>query len=277
MPNQNPRKPFPAWHLPKGMNKASDVELEKSIESCERWEWFGGGLVFIGVGAAVAIAAYHPKYDSFLEQWGSAVADGLVAIGVAIEIRLGQMAGLRQSELKRRSNEKVAEANKISAEARERGANALERAALAEKDTAEAKKQLQRLSSPRMPDATVLQEGLSKISAYRAQVVFVSECVDCRWLATWLAHFLRLAGWEILGGEAIPANVPPAGSPFSTAVDAGGQPWGVTILTKQASMQGPGADLISVLAKALPGEQLASTGSALAPDNGVRIVIAPRP
>jgi hypothetical protein len=117
MPNQNPRNPFPAWRLPKGMIKASQEELEKSIESCERWEWFGGVLVFIGVAAAVAIAGIHPKYDSFLEQWGSAIADGLVAAGVAIEIKFGQMAGLRQHELKRRSDIIVGNANIRAAEA----------------------------------------------------------------------------------------------------------------------------------------------------------------
>lgn len=121
---------FPAWRLPKGMINASDEGLEKSIESCERWEWFGGGLVFAGVAATVAIAIVHPKYDSFLEQWGSAIADSLVAAGVAIEIKFGQMAGLRQNELKRRSDEKVAEANTIAAEANERAANLENEAAL---------------------------------------------------------------------------------------------------------------------------------------------------
>jgi hypothetical protein len=136
MPNQNPRNPFPAWRLPKGMINASDDELEKSIGSCERWEWFGGGLVFAGVAATVAIAIVHPEYDSFLEQWGSAIADSLVAAGVAIEIKFGQMAGLRQNELKRRSDEKVAEANNIAAQATKDAADARERTALLEKLTA---------------------------------------------------------------------------------------------------------------------------------------------
>jgi len=74
-------------------------------------------LVFGGVAAAVAIAATHPQYDSFLEQWGSVIADSLVAGGVAIEIRFGQMAGLRQHELKRRSDGKVAEATERAANA----------------------------------------------------------------------------------------------------------------------------------------------------------------
>jgi hypothetical protein len=99
------------------MIKASDEELDKSIESCEQWEWFGGGLVFVGVIATVVIAIIHPRYDSFLEQWGSAIADSLVAVGVAIEIKFGQMAGLRQNELRRRSDEKVAEASERAARA----------------------------------------------------------------------------------------------------------------------------------------------------------------
>jgi hypothetical protein len=109
--------PFPAWRLPNGLTKASDREIEKSIESCERWEWFGGGLVVVGVVAELAIAAWHPPYDSFLEQWGSSLANGLVALGVAFEIKLGQMAGLRQSELRRRSDEKVAVATDRAATA----------------------------------------------------------------------------------------------------------------------------------------------------------------
>jgi len=99
------------------MTSASNPELEKSVESCERWEWFGGGLVVVGVIAEVAIAAIHPPYDSFLEQWGSSLANSLVAIGVGLEIKFGQMAGLRQSELKRRSDEEVAAANQEAKQA----------------------------------------------------------------------------------------------------------------------------------------------------------------
>jgi hypothetical protein len=117
MPNQNPENPFPAWRLPKGMIKACDDELERSIGSCEQWEWFGGGLVVVGVFATVVIAVFHPLYDSFLEQWGSAIADVLVGIGVAIEIKFGQMAGLRQNELKSRSDKKVSEANERASNA----------------------------------------------------------------------------------------------------------------------------------------------------------------
>ena len=151
-PAQKPKKPFPAWYLRRGTINAADAELESSIDACEWWEWFGGGLVVVGVAAAVAIAAIHPKYDSFLEQWGSAIADGLVAIGVAIEIKFGQMAGLRQGELQKRSKDKLGDAvnqladanNRLAdielelAYARESAAMATERAAVAEQKAAEA-------------------------------------------------------------------------------------------------------------------------------------------
>jgi hypothetical protein len=123
-PIQNPIKPFPAWRLPKGVINASDDELEKSIESCERWAWFGGGLVIVGVAAEVAIAAIHPPYDSFLEQWGSSLANSLVAIGVALEIIFSRMAGLRQNELKRRSDERVSAANVRAEEANQKAQEA---------------------------------------------------------------------------------------------------------------------------------------------------------
>lgn len=116
-PNQKPRNPFPEWRLPKGIIKASDENLETSFDSCERWGWLGGGLVIFGVIATVAIAAIHPSYDSFWEQWGSAIADSLVAIGVAIEVGFGQMAKSRQNELKRRSGIIIVAANERAAEA----------------------------------------------------------------------------------------------------------------------------------------------------------------
>lgn len=64
----------------------------------------------VGVIAEILIAAFHPPYDSFWDQWGTSVANSLIAIGVALEIKFGQMAGLRQTELRRRSDEKVAAA-----------------------------------------------------------------------------------------------------------------------------------------------------------------------
>jgi hypothetical protein len=185
MPNQNPRKPFPAWRLPKGMITANDEALEESIESCETWEWYGGGLVVIGVFAAVAIAAWHPLYNSWLEQWGSAISDSLVAVGVVVEIRFGQMAGLRHNELRRRSDEKVSEAN--------------ERAAEAIKKANEAALELERLRSPRSLNRDQLYRAVDKLKQFAPMPFDASvnpgnpefvSCLRC------IEVMLMLADWK---------------------------------------------------------------------------------
>jgi hypothetical protein len=94
-------------------------------------------LVVVGVIAEVAIAALHPPYDSFWEQWGSSLANSVVAIGVALEIKFGQMAGLRQNELKRRSDENVAAAEIRASEANAAAIKATENAAKATERTVE--------------------------------------------------------------------------------------------------------------------------------------------
>jgi hypothetical protein len=183
MPNQNPRNLFPAWRLPKGMINASDEELEESIESCERWEWFGGGLVVVGVIATVAIAVIHPQYDSFLEQWGSAIADSLVAVGVVIEIKLGQMAGLRQNELKRRSDIIVGAANVRAAEANQKA----EEAAL----------ELAKFRAPRTFDQEQAERIVEKLAPFAGTPfeIAVDPVVE-PFFASQIAKILEVAGWE---------------------------------------------------------------------------------
>lgn len=166
------------------MIKASDSEIEKSIESCERWEWFGSGLVVVGVIAEVAIAATHPPYDSFWEQWGSSVAGSLIAIGVALEIKLGQMAGLRQGELRRRSEEKVVEANMRAATALEGAKRAYQRAI----ENAE----------PRQINASEFKKYIDTAPPAKVEVLYVRDCADCLWLAFTITASLKAAKWEIV-------------------------------------------------------------------------------
>jgi hypothetical protein len=189
MPIQKPRKPFPAWRLPKGMIKAADAELGNSIESCERWEWFGGGLVVVGVVAAVVIAAIHPKYDSFMEQWGSAIADGLVAIGVAVEIKFGQMAGLRQSELKRRSDIEIARA-------KVRAHKAEQRAMEAELEAAKVRAQFswRALTAPQVEKIAL---ALGRVTGATVTLMYVQNDPES---ATFAEHFwgaFRMAHWRV--------------------------------------------------------------------------------
>jgi hypothetical protein len=187
-PAQNPLKPFPAWRLPKGAISASDSALEKSIESCERWEWFGGGLVVVGVIAEVAIAAMHPPYDSFWEQWGSSVANGLVAIGVVLEIKFGQMAGLRQNELKRRSDENIAAAT--------------ERAAAAELRT----EQLRQAMSWRHLDKGRFLKALGDVVG-SAQIAYVDNDPESFHFSVGLQLLLSAAKWNVSEPQPIPYNL----------------------------------------------------------------------
>jgi hypothetical protein len=140
-------------------------------------------LVVVGVIAEVVIAAAHPPYDSFWERWGSSVANSLVAIGVALEIKLGQMAGLRQSELKRRSDEKVAAANVQAAEA---NAQALD-----------ARVELARLTTPRVLTAeqqSNMTEAAKGCPGIPFELYIQAEPEPLN-LATQIAEALAVGGW----------------------------------------------------------------------------------
>lgn len=67
-------------------------------------------MVVIGIVAEVLISVFHPPYDSVWERWGSTIANALVVLGVAGEILFSRMGFRRDHEIKRRSDQKIAEA-----------------------------------------------------------------------------------------------------------------------------------------------------------------------
>jgi len=89
------------------VNSAADDILSAAIESGERWEKVGGALVVSGLVLEFLIALNNPPYRSALERWGPVVCDALVALGVLGEILFAARAGGFQSELTRRSNERL--------------------------------------------------------------------------------------------------------------------------------------------------------------------------
>lgn len=101
---------------------AANGQLEDASSSCEWWEWGCAGLVVAAVVAEFIIAGIHPLYDSFLEQWGLAIADAAIALGILGEVLFSRKDANIQSELRRRSNERAATLEKEAAEARERTA-----------------------------------------------------------------------------------------------------------------------------------------------------------
>jgi hypothetical protein len=111
--------PLPAWYLPKGVINATDNQLELASSSCERWGLVGAGLVVAAVITELIIAWVEPPYNSFLTD--SAIADGIIALGITIEVLLGTMWNNRiQTGLRIRSNAKVADAVTHAADANER-------------------------------------------------------------------------------------------------------------------------------------------------------------
>jgi len=109
---------------------SSDAELEQKSSAFERWAVYCGALVVVGLLLEVFIAICHTNYELSWERWASVGADALVATGVLGEIFFNARAHSYDSELRRRSNDRLSEANKMAAEANERAA-VLETAAAA--------------------------------------------------------------------------------------------------------------------------------------------------
>jgi len=118
------------------IKKASDPELEKAEERCEAAALAGGFLVIVGLIVEVVIAYKHPLSNQWVEKWGSVGADFLVAIGVSVEVLLGMLGRRYQSELTRRSKDRLSEATRSAGEANERAEEARKRTAEIERLTA---------------------------------------------------------------------------------------------------------------------------------------------
>ncbi len=123
-PAQNPRNSFPAWRLPKGTINAADGQLDEASSSCERWQWGCAGLVVAAVLAELAIAGIHPPYDSLLNKLGTTLADAAIALGIVGEVLFGRMDARIQTELRNRSNKRLAFVTQSAAEANVRAATA---------------------------------------------------------------------------------------------------------------------------------------------------------
>jgi len=116
--------PLSAFRLTNGVINASDEDLGHSSESCERWAVGSALAVIVGLVLEVGIAFTHPPFDSFGEHWGSAIADILVALGVAGEVLFSRMGSSRQNELTRRSSDKLANAEFLAMDAQRKLAEA---------------------------------------------------------------------------------------------------------------------------------------------------------
>jgi hypothetical protein len=196
--------PLPEWYLPKGTINATDGQLETASSSCERWGLGGAGVVVIAVIAELIIAWIEPPYNSFLTD--SAIADGLIALGITVEVVLGTMWNNRiQTELRKRSNKKVEDAaNRLAdvevsnAFLEESSAKAMERAATAGLETERLRARL----APRGFADGQQDEIARELSAFNGQRVYVVTApstpeseIFCRALA----YVFSKAEWQLVG------------------------------------------------------------------------------
>jgi hypothetical protein len=86
--------------------------------------------------AEFIIAGVHPPYDSFLEQWGTATANAVIALGIVGEVIFGRIDARYQTELRKRSNDKLSDATSRAAMLEKEAADARGRVADIERLTA---------------------------------------------------------------------------------------------------------------------------------------------
>jgi hypothetical protein len=100
--------PRPPLRLIKGVKNATDDELVEDADRCERLAMRGGIAVLAGLIIEAILAYRHAPPESFEGNWGSFVADCLVALGVGIEVLFSRLGARRQEELRRRSDVTIA-------------------------------------------------------------------------------------------------------------------------------------------------------------------------
>ena len=105
----------------------TDDQIKSEIEDNEsRAEWGAWAIVVglvIEIVLAVGVSLGIDKKG--LENWGAVVADCLIALGVYCEIHFGRKASTGNVELRRRSEERVAEANARAAAANQKAQEAI--------------------------------------------------------------------------------------------------------------------------------------------------------
>lgn len=153
----------------------------------------------ISVIAEFVLAILHPPYDSPWERWGSAIADALIALGIVGEVMFGMWNNRIQTELRSRSNQKVADAVKAAADANER-------AAKAELETQRLKAQYAWRRFLPEQEAS-LRFWLGKMTGGSVIIRWFMYDIESHNLAEDIGAIFRLSGWKArLSPEAYSGN-----------------------------------------------------------------------
>src|SRR5437868_5824766 len=190
------------------MSKTDD-QIKSEIEDNEsRAEW-GAWAVVAGlvIEIVLALSVSLGMDKKWLENWGTVFADCLIVLGVYCEIHFGRKASAGNVELRRRSEQKVAEANSRAAEAQ-----------LETERLRAANLSVQRLLTPRRismfdkdGDAQIRQARFKVVAAFagtKALLQWVPD-LEAKRLAGDIAHALASAEWQIqIVDEAAPLIAP---------------------------------------------------------------------
>jgi hypothetical protein len=182
-PSQKPRNSFPAWRLPNGTINASDFQLEAASSSCGTWEWGCAAVVVVAVLAEFLIAFIHPPYDSALNEAGTVFADAAIAFGIVGEVIFGRLDARIQTELRGRSDNRLANAAMAAGEAHARAL--------------EAELELQKIKSAKILPIFRPFKWQDRLKPFAGMPYFIMAC-DQKYLVE-LANELKLAldwaGW----------------------------------------------------------------------------------
>jgi hypothetical protein len=169
---------------------APDTELESTSSKWEFWEVVSATVVVLGLGLEVITAYVDPPSGSTLHRWGAVIADSMVALGVVGEVIFSKLESRLQTELRRRSNLKLAEAVARAGDANERAAKAHQKAAELEVQAATLRLQLMpRTISPEQREILLTLKG--KVDSVGVTSFADSESTD---FAMQIVEVLRQAG-----------------------------------------------------------------------------------
>jgi hypothetical protein len=186
---QKVRKRFlPAWYLPNGTKNADENELEGASESCERWSIWCGTLVIVSIIAELILAVIQPPYESFLKL--SVLSDAGVAIGIVGEVLFAMWNNRIQTELRVRSNTKLAGAIAHASDANERAASA-------ELELTRLKAQLAWRTITTQQEM-LLKHSLSELSGASVMIWHFIHDPESQNFSEDIAAIFRLSGWSTI-------------------------------------------------------------------------------
>jgi hypothetical protein len=145
-------------------------------------------LVVAAVIAEFVIAGIHPLYDSILEQWGSAMANGAIALGIVGEVIFSRMDARIQTELRSRSNKQLATAMKEAGEANVRAAEA---------QTEAARLRAQFSWRTLAPQAAEHLGTILSMSPGEINIEYVDSDPEALYLAIQFSEVFEKANWQV--------------------------------------------------------------------------------